>query len=556
MGLSRHYTWMRGQMSLNAQQRWIFKALAAGASFAGTPAFAGCVADASGTFLRCESQDPAGETFNGDIQGTLGVTYGGPGTLIFTGTNTYSGDTVLSGFLLATPPWNYRLMVGPQGIGDMSAVIFDHEPHLRSFPPTLQLNADETVGSLAGYGNLTGPFTLTTGGNNSTTVLGGSIIVDGVRKVGEGTFLLTGNGTLSSGFTVDAGTLTVGGIYTTASNSVAGGATLEVRDRPQASPLNAGMLVGNVVASAGSTMIVNGTVYGNIASAGALSGTGTVNGVLTNTGILNTGNAGTGIFQVNGSYVQSPTGVLAVDITPNNVAGTGYDQLSVTGTAALAGTLALAPNGTGATAASYVQGATYDVVRATGGISGSLLVTGNSISPYLRLEPTGVVALAGAEQVFRLTVVRTPYATVIGGAGTANQLATANGFQGLATGASEDAAALVASVDLMTIPEAQRFFDEASPEPYGAYGRALLDQGNLFTRQVYLQMHEAKNSQSKFKRLGPGVRALGQRRRRRLPLRLRAGHLGHRGGRRPFVGQLRRWHRRRMVKRQGRLCAR
>ena len=42
----------------------------------------------------------------------------------------------------------------------------------------------------------------------------------------------------------------------------------------------------------------------------------------------------------------------------------------------------------------------------------------------------------------------------------------------------------------MTVSQALLFFDEASPEPYGAYGRALLDQGELFTRQVHLQMHE------------------------------------------------------------------
>ena len=111
---------------------------------------------------------------------------------------------------------------------------------------------------------------------------------------------------------------------------------------------------------------------GNVANAGTLSGTGRVNGVLTNTGTLSPGNS-PGIFTVNGAYSQGATGTLAVEITPSAVAGTGYDQLLVTGTpgtAALGGTLAVTmANGLGTPAGPYVAGATYDVVSAGGGMS-------------------------------------------------------------------------------------------------------------------------------------------------------------------------------------------
>src|SRR5439155_25100550 len=56
-----------------------------------------------------------------------------------------------------------------------------------------------------------------------------------------------------------------------------------------------------------------------------------------------------------------------------------------------------------------------------------------------------------------------------------------------------DVAALVSAVDVMTAAQAQQFFNQASPEPYGAYAGALLNQGELFSRQVHLQMHETPN---------------------------------------------------------------
>jgi outer membrane autotransporter protein len=178
------------------------------------------------------------------------------------------------------------------------------------------------------------------------------------------------------------------------------------------------------------------------------------------------------------------------------VAGTGYDQVLITGvpgTAVLGGTLALSPQ----TGVLYVAGTNYDVVNAAGGISGAFATTtGATISPFLsfaKVGTTGIVTIAGTNQVYRITVSRLSYAAGIGAAGTPNQIAVANGFQGLVTGATGDAATLVTAVDNMTVAQAQSFFDQASPEPYGAYANALYNQGELFTRQVALQMHGTPN---------------------------------------------------------------
>jgi fibronectin-binding autotransporter adhesin len=412
-----------------------------------------------------------GGTYAGNISGFGTLTRITSNTVTLTGNNTYSGATFVNSGVLA---------VGGTGIGDASAVTVD-------LLGTLQLNADEAIGSLAGTGPLWGDFTLTTGANNGTTAFSGTVNgLTGIDKVGTGTFSLTGTGTLTNGFSVNGGTLAIGGTYTSPTNSVASSATLNV--------LISGALAGDVTAASGATTIVNGAVTGNVANAGALSGTGTVLGAVTNSGTLNPGNNSIGIFNVDGSYSETAAGTLAIELTPATVpvAGTNYDQLLVTGsagTATLDGTLVVAPAG-----GLYVAGATYDVVNATGGISGNFAtISGNVLSPFIALTPTGVVTLSGTDQVFRLTVTRTPFATGIGSGATPNQIAVANGFQGLVSGAAGETAVLVSSVDMLNVAQAQQLFDQASPEPYGAYARSLLDQGELFSRQVDLQTHETPN---------------------------------------------------------------
>jgi autotransporter-associated beta strand protein len=429
----------------------------------------------------------ANGSFAGNISGTGSLTTINAGTTTLTGTNTYSGATNVNGG---------TLVVGPTGIGDSSAVTV-------ASGAMLQLAANETIGSLAGAGGLGGAFTLTTGGNNSSTTFSGPITGTGITKVGTGTFTLTGTGTPAA-LAVNAGTLAVGGSVTSPT-SVNSGGTLNV--------LSGGALTGTVTAAAGSSTIINGTVTGNVTNAGATSGTGTVTGAFTNSGSLSPGNTGIGIFHVvNGPFTQTAAGTLNINLTPSGVAGTGYDQVLVTGTpgtAVLGGTLALNPQ----TGVLYVAGTNYDVVNAAGGISGSFAsTTGGTISPFLsftKVGTTGIVTLAGTQQVYRLTVSRTPYATGIGASATANQIAVANGFQGLVTGATGDAATLVTSVDNMTAAQAQSFFDQVSPEAYGAYANALYNQGELFTRQVALQMHGTPNSGSGLSLWGRGYGGWG-----------------------------------------------
>ena len=435
------------------------------------------------------------DTYIDDMSGTGSVKVINNSIIGFSGTNTYSGSTTIDAgselysFSDTALSANSAFIVN--GILGMNGVV------------------SNTIGSLAGSGLVvTGGGLLNIGADNTSTTFSGVIGSGGffaetsadVNKIGTGTLTLSGTGnTLTGNLGVNGGTLALTGDLTSATTTVASAATLNVA--------TTGALTSAVTAAAGSMTKVNGSITGNVANAGALSGTGTVNGTLTNSGTVSPGNAGIGILNVNGAFVQTGTGTLAVDLTTSGVAGTGYDQVLVTGTpgtAMLAGTLAITkPTGL------YVAGTAYDVVKASGGISGGFTtVTGNTISPFINLATTGIVSLTGTNQVYRLTVVRTAYSVGIGASANPNQIAVANGFQGLVTGATGDAATVVTAVDNMTAAQALSFFTQTSPEPYGAYANGMLDQGELFTRQIALQMHGTPSHVD-----GPSIwgRAYGQR---------------------------------------------
>jgi hypothetical protein len=99
--------------------------------------------------------------------------------------------------------------------------------------------------------------------------------------------------------------------------------------------------VGNYTQTAGSTDLNGGTINGGTLSinGGLLTGTGTVNADLTNGGQVIPGGTGVaGTLTINGSYTQTSTGALDIDLGGTTV-GSQYDQLAVSGTASLGGTI-------------------------------------------------------------------------------------------------------------------------------------------------------------------------------------------------------------------------
>ena len=254
----------------------------------------------AGTILT----DPATTlSYAGIIAGAGSLTKAGTGTLLLSGVNTYTGATTVGAGTL-------RLGV-TNSINSASAVTV-------SAGATFDLGGfSDIVGSIAGAGSITssaaGAVTLMAGGSNATTAFSG-VIQDGsgtvaLTKTGTGTLTLSGANTYSGTTTVSAGTLLVNG------------------------------------AQSSSAVSLNGGTLGGTGTVGAITSTasgGSVSPGQAGPGILNSGN-------VNWSS-GSPSFVVQLNGT---TAGSGYDQLNVTGTvnltgASLSGTMGFTPP-TGAT---------------------------------------------------------------------------------------------------------------------------------------------------------------------------------------------------------------
>ncbi len=141
-------------------------------------------------------------TASGIVSGGFGLTMAGAGTLVLSGTNTYTGATTVSAGTL-------KAGAVTQAFGVGSAV---------TVTGTLDLNGfDQTIGSLSGTGTVTNSAAssgLTLGDATSTT-FSGSITDSGVGKTltlnknGTGTLTLSGASTYTGDTNLNAGTLRI-----------------------------------------------------------------------------------------------------------------------------------------------------------------------------------------------------------------------------------------------------------------------------------------------------------------------------------------------------------
>ncbi|MHB1780885.1 autotransporter family protein, partial [Acidithiobacillus sp.] len=182
---------------------------------------------------------------------------------------------------------------------------------------------------------------------------------------------LSGSGALTTtGTIIDNGSGGPGG-----GTTVAGG-LLEVGD---ASTPGA-TLSGPVTVDSGAVLRGHGTIIGNVTNSGTVFPGGTI-----------------GILTVNGNYVQNPGSTLNIEVTPNDsTPGVGYDQLNVTGTATLAGNLAVQVD-----PGTYTVGEQYDIVHAAGGVSGTF--AGETYNPLFASYLTPQVSYGAQDVYLKLT---------------------------------------------------------------------------------------------------------------------------------------------------------
>ena len=131
----------------------------------------------------------------GNVTGSGALTKQGTGTLSLTGNNTYTGATTVSAGTLT--------LSGGSAIGDNGAVSI-------SSGAVLNLGASETVGTIAGAGNITlGSFTLTTNASSDTTLSGVISGTGALTKNSSGTLTLSGSNTYTGATTISAGTIQI-----------------------------------------------------------------------------------------------------------------------------------------------------------------------------------------------------------------------------------------------------------------------------------------------------------------------------------------------------------
>ncbi|MFS8180639.1 autotransporter domain-containing protein [Pseudovibrio denitrificans] len=321
-----------------------------------------------------------------DISGVGSLTKKGDGTLVLSGTNTYSGGTFITGGALQVDDLD-RLGTGATTLNGGSL----------NYTGTGAVTLSDLV--LGGADN-----TLDVSNSAaSITVSSGLSGTGSLTKSGAGTLILTGTNTYNGGTTVSAGTLQGDSSNIQGDMSVASGATVAL------------------------TQATNGTYSGDLSGSGALTKTGS--GILT----LSGNNSGySGVITVNGG---------GLSISAANQLGTGTTLLNGTSLSYTAGTdttLTTVALGAGASTLEVANAAAAVTLSRDLSGTGSLTKTGAGtlILSGTNTYSGGTTVSAGTLQVSQVANLGTGTTTLNGatlaysGVGTGSYGALAVGAAG------------------------------------------------------------------------------------------------------------------------------
>ncbi len=260
-------------------------------------------------------------TMSAVISGTGPLTKTGTGTLTLSAANTYTGDTIINQGSLA--------LSGGAAIANSVAV------KLTVTGADLTLNNSETIGSLEGVAGTTvtlGDQTLTTGGNNNTTLYAGAIggLGGKLTKLGTGTFTLSGTNNYTGLTTISGGTLALTGGSAIADTEPGSGA-VSINVAGANMLLNDSETIGSLSGVTGSTVMLGNKLLttGDASSttfAGVISGNG---GTLTKQGsgtfTLSGTNTYTGVTTVRAGTLALSGGSAILDTVAVNLSEAGAD---------------------------------------------------------------------------------------------------------------------------------------------------------------------------------------------------------------------------------------
>ncbi len=238
-------------------------------------------------------------TMNGNVSGGFSFSKTGSGTVLLSGTNTYTGTTTVTTGILqfgktsalyngATASWTAANLIVESGrtlafsVGGTGEFTTGNVTTLLTNLSTVNSNGLKS-GSSIGFDTTNasgGTFTVADTIANSTGTGGGAI---GVNKLGSGTLVLTGTNTYTGKTTISAGTLSISSIADKGSASSIGAPTTTLNSTIAigSNTLNGTLLYTGGAASTNRVINLAGTTGGatiDSSGTGALTFTGTTSG--------------------------------------------------------------------------------------------------------------------------------------------------------------------------------------------------------------------------------------------------------------------------------------
>ena len=346
--------------------------------------------------------------------------------VVIASNSSLSNDTVTAASLTVTPSSTLT------GNGTLTATLTNQGQVIMN---SMTINGDvNNSGTISGSGTITGNTT------NSGVINGSGLTING-GVTNSGT--ITGSGTIN-GNTTNTGVINGSGL------TINGGVT------------NSGIIsgTGSINGNTTNSGVINisgVTINGGVSNSGTIIGPGTINGSTTNSGTISTGPSG-GATTINGNLTQTTNGQTVINVQ----SATNYGSVVVNGSAIINGTIVISPVSTN----SLNYGDQYNVITATGGISGS-----NSV-----VAPQGFRGREVINSTNETILIAPQSYTQV--AQTPNQLQVAKALDSFITSPNPDNQVVSTALDRLTAAQYPSAFNAIAPTIYQSVATIAFNAAN------------------------------------------------------------------------------